>query len=219
MTGLLRYQDAALPVLNSRASYIFDPSCCHQRIAKTIQVISIEPIGGSDNYVHKSASCDIGSIALSAGMGSAFRFSVDDHDTATLMLSTGGSAQVRIGNSTYISDPQSPAVYLAGERYSCQIRQANGIELRLDRQKLAQRALVMAEQVGRDSLDCCRLYQPWQVRSDNHLSMGLVAMLSRTLTYLDLTTLELSGDTLARIETLIYQQIAAMLYPELLSPT
>jgi hypothetical protein len=218
MTGLLRYQDTALPVLNSRASYIFDPSCCHQRIAKTIQAISIEPIGGSSNYVHKSASCDIGSIALSVGMGSAFRFSVDDHDTATLMLSTGGSAQVRIGKSSYISAPQSPAVYLAGERYSCQIRQANGIELRLDRQKLAQRALVLAEQAGRDSLDCCRIFQPWQVQPDNQLSMGLVAMLSKTLTYLDLTTLELSSHTMARIETLIYQQIASMLYPELLSP-
>lgn len=218
MKGPLQYKDVALPVLNSRASYIFDPSCCQQRIAKTIQAISIEPIIDNGDYVHKSASCDIGSIALSVGMGSAFRFSVDDHDTATLMLSTGGSAQVRIGRCTYISAPQSPAVYLAGERYSCQIRQANGIELRLDRQKLAQCALVMAEQSGRNSLDCCRLFQPWQVQSDNRLSMGLVTMLSKTLTYLDLTTSELSSHTLARIETLIYQQIAAMLYPELLSP-
>ena len=213
------FHTAALPILNHRASYILDPNCCYQRIAKTIKVISIAPTGKTDHYIHKSASCDIGSIALSVGMGSPFAYTVDDHDTATLMISTGGTAQIDLNKHSFLCTPKLPALYLAGERYRCQIQEANGIELRLDRQKLAQSAMVMAEQSGNDGLDCTRLFQPWQIQSDSRWSMGLLGMLSKTLTYLDLTTAERSNATTARMERLLYQHIAAMLYPELMRTT
>lgn len=205
----------ALAILNSRARYCFDADCCHQRIAKTIQVISIAPIGGIDGYVHKSASCDLGSIGLSVGMGSPFEYAVDDHDTATLMLSTGGTAQIQLDNRTLICTPERPALYLSGERYRCQIQQAHGIELRLDRHKLAQSAMVMAEQAGSHGLDATRLLRPWPIPSDSRVSMGLLSMLLKTLTFLDLTSFEGSSATTARIETLLYQHVASMLYPEL----
>ena len=79
--------------------------------------------------------------------------------------------------------------------------------------------MVMAEQSGNDGLDCTRLFQPWQIQSDSRWSMGLLGMLSKTLTYLDLTTAERSNATTARMERLLYQHIAAMLYPELMRTT
>ena len=209
-------QTSALPLLNARATLNFDPDCCHERISRTIPVSSINPTGFLTNYIHKSAHIDLGSIRLTVGQGSPFEFWVEDHSSPSLLLSTGGNAQVQIGLHTYSCTPSAPALYLAGERYSCQITDANGIELRLDRQKLAKQAMVMAERIGLDGLDCSRLFCPWEMKSDSPSSVRLLSMLTRSLHYLDVSDMDLSSYALARIETLIYQLLAAMVYPELL---
>jgi hypothetical protein len=216
MTPTYRHQALFLPLLNALATLDFDPNNCHERIAKTIPISSINPTGDVTNYVHKSAHINIGSIQLSVGLGSPFEFWVDDHDSPSLLLSTGGNAQIQVGHHTYRCNPSAPAIFLAGESYSCQITDANGIELRLDRQKLAQQAMVMAERLGLDGLDCSRLFRPLEMKSDTPSSAGLHSMLTRSLHYLDVSGADVSNYALARIEALIYQLLAAFVYPELL---
>jgi hypothetical protein len=54
------------------------------------------------------------------------------------------------------------------------------------------------------------------MQSDSPSSARLLSMLTRSLHYLDFSDMALSSYALARVETLIYQLLAAMLYPELL---
>ena len=88
----IRLLSTPLAILNRRALLSESPGDCGQRIHPSLPIQDVTLLADPTDYAHKSASLNLGSLGISIGMGSPFRFQVDDHPVVSLLLSCGGQA-------------------------------------------------------------------------------------------------------------------------------
>ena len=232
LAEVIRLLSTPLAILNRRALLSESPGDCAQRIHPSLPIQDVTLLADPTDYAHKSASLNLGSLGISIGMGSPFRFQVDDHPVVSLLLSCGGQGQLAIGGQRFAIDPERPALYLPGEAFTYQISQPHGLVITTQVERLATQALLLAEQAGVDDLDLTLLQRPLAIGPTRVALRHLLGLIPKTLALLDLSVgaqglapgqspgpggdggLE-SGQEEA-IANLICRQIAALLYPQLL---
>jgi|LauGreDrversion4_2_1035121.scaffolds.fasta_scaffold359945_2 hypothetical protein len=189
---------------------------CESRVARFLPVRNAHPLLSGQDYAHKTASLQLGSLGVAVGLGSSFCFEVDNHEVVTFLLSSGGRTRVRLGGVTYGNNPGQPGLFLPGEAYHCEIREANGFVVTVRPERLASAALAMAQEMGADSVDLTVIQKPREVNLQSGRSAHLLALLSNTLLMLDglhaSSALQLQSEAL---EDLICRQIAGLLIPRL----
>jgi len=233
LAELIRLLSTPLAILNRRALLSESPGDCVQRIHPSLPIQDVTLLADPTDYAHKSASLNLGSLGISIGMGSPFRFQVDDHAVVSLLLSCGGQGQLEIGGQRFAIDPGRPALYLPGEAFSYQISQPHGLVITTQVEHLAAQALLLAEQAGVDGLDLSVLQRPLAIGPTRPALRQLLSLIPKTLSLLDLADpaqrLAL-GPTAGlgangglgpgqekAIAHLICRQIAALLYPQLVA--
>jgi hypothetical protein len=184
--------------------------------AMALPLLSFEVEGPGHHFWHKSSSVQLGEIAIAAGMGGPFRFSVAEQGRATLMVSNGAGGTVQLGGRLYSNHGAQPLLYLPGEAYSCSFDDPHGIALSLPITRLAQAALQLAEERGLPSLPLALLQQP-RLFSTEGESGHLGQFLQRTLGLVDLGLAkgQLTPVTPA-LERALIQQLCVLLFPQLL---
>ena len=224
MSELMRLRSTPLAICNARALISSSPADCARRIHPSLPIQDVGLLADPADYAHKSASLDLGSLGISIGMGSPFRFQVDDHPLVTLLLSCGGQGLLEIGGQSFAIDPGQPALYLPGEAFCYQITHPHGLVITTRVENLAAQALLLAEQAGLAGPDLSLLQRPLAIGPTRLALNQLLMLMRKTLSLLDLA----SGQGLApgrpgglgpgqdgAIASLICRQIAAMVYPHL----
>lgn len=228
----IRLLSTPLAILNRRALLSQSPGDCAQRIHPSLPVQDVTLLADPSDYAHKSASLNLGCLGISIGMGSPFRFQVEDHPVVSLLLSFGGQGQLTMGGQSFAIDPERPALYLPGEAFSYQINQPHGLVITTEVERLAGQALLLADQAGVDGLDLSVLQRPLAIGPTRVALRQLLGLIPQTLSLLDLSdaTQRLAAGPPPRagfagglgqaqeeaIASLICRQIAALLYPQLL---
>jgi hypothetical protein len=220
MSELLRVRASPLAALDALAVIASNARDCQSRVARFLPVRDAHPLLSGQDYAHKTASVQLGSVGVAVGLGSPFCFEVDNHEVVTFLLSSGGRTRVRLGGATYGNSPAQPGLFLPGEAYHCEISEANGFVVTVRPERLAGAALVMAQEMGADSVDLSMFQKPHEVDVQSGRSAHLLALLSNTLLMLDglhaSSALQLRNNAL---EDLICRQIAGLLIPRLLRST
>ncbi len=230
MAELNRLLSTPLAICNGRALISASPADCSQRIHPSLPIQDVTLLADPADYAHKSASLTLGSLGISIGMGSPFRFQVDDHAVVTLLLSCGGTGDLQIGGQSFSIDPGRPALYLPGEAYRYQIHEPHGLVITTKVERLAAQALLLAEQAGLDGLDLSLLQRPLAIGPTRMALNKVLKLMRKTLSLLDLAEstsglppVQGAGRPGAlghgqdeAIASLICRQIAAMVYPQLL---
>jgi hypothetical protein len=189
---------------------------CALELALALPLMGFDAQGPERQFWHKSSSLMLGDIAVAAGMGGPFRFSVGEQERATLMVSGGAGAEVRLGGSCYRNHGGQPLLYLPGEAYDCAFADPHGLALSLPTRRLAASALAMAQSCGLEGLDLGVLQRPHLF--DTHGRSGRVAaLLRRSFALVDrgLATQQLAG-IIPSLERMVTQQLCGLLYPQLL---
>ena len=224
MSELMRLRSTPLALCNGRALMSSSPADCAQRIHPSLPIQDVVLLADPADYAHKSASLDLGSLGISIGMGSPFRFQVDDHAVVTLLLSYGGQGRLEIGGQSFSIDPGQPALYLPGEAFRYQITQPHGLVITAQVEQLAAQALLLAEQAGLDGPDLSLLQRPLAIGPTRLVFSQLLKQTRKTLALLDLVPGQglvagspggLGPGQQGAIASLICRQIAAMVYPQL----
>jgi len=231
MAELNRLLATPLAICDGWALISDSPADCPQRIHPSLPIQDVTLLADPADYAHKSASLDLDSLGISIGMGSPFRFQVDDHAVVTLLLSCGGTGQLEIGGHCFDINPSRPALYLPGEAYRYQITQPHGLVITTNVERLAAEALKLAEQAGLDGLDLSLLQRPLAIGPTRMALIQLLKLLRKTLALLDLAASTRGlppGQGLGvgspgglglgqhkMIASLICRQMAAMVYPQL----
>ncbi len=232
LAELIRLLSTPLAILNRRALLSQSPGDCAQRIHPSLPIQDVTLLADPTDYAHKSASLNLGPLGISIGMGSPFRFQVDDHPVVSLLLSCGGQGQLAMGGQRFAIDPERPALYLPGEAFSYQINQPHGLVITTQVERLAAQALLLAEQAGVDDLDLTLLQRPLAIGPTRLALRQLLGLIPKTLALLDLSDASqrlapgppprtgsaggLGQGQEEAIVSLICRQIAALLYPQLL---
>ena len=232
LAEVIRLLSTPLAILNRRALLSESPGDCAQRIHPSLPIQDVTLLADPTDYAHKSASLNLGPLGISIGMGSPFRFQVDDHAVVSLLLSCGGQGQLAMGGQRFVIDPERPALYLPGEAFSYQINQPHGLVITTQVEHLAAQALLLAEQAGVDGLDLSVLQRPLAIGPTGVALRHLLGLIPKTLSLLDLSVgaqglapgqspgpggdggLESGQDE--AIASLICRQIAGLVYPQLL---
>ena len=79
LAEVIRLLSTPLAILNRRALLSESPGDCAQRIHPSLPIQDVTLLADPTDYAHKSASLNLGPLGISIGMGSPFRFQVDDH--------------------------------------------------------------------------------------------------------------------------------------------
>ncbi len=232
LAELIRLLSTPLAILNRRALLSESPGDCALRIHPSLPIQDVTLLADPTDYAHKSASLNLGSLGISIGMGSPFRFQVDDHAVVSLLLSCGGQGQLAMGGQRFAIDPERPALYLPGEAFTYQIHQPHGLVITTQVEHLAAQALLLAEQAGVDGLDLSVLQRPLAIGPTRVALRQLLGLIPKTLALLDLSdaTKHLAPGPPPRagsagglgqgqeeaIASLICRQIAGLVYPQLL---
>jgi hypothetical protein len=145
MSELMRLRSTPLALCNGRALMSSSPADCAQRIHPSLPIQDVTLLADPTDYAHKSASLNLGCLGISIGMGSPFRFQVDDHAVVSLLLSCGGQGQLAMGGQRFVIDPERPALYLPGEAFSYQINQPHGLVITTQVERLAAQALLQGD--------------------------------------------------------------------------
>ena len=213
---MLRVRASRLAALEAIAVMASNARDCDSRVARVLPVRDAYPLLSGQDYAHKTASLQVGSLGVAVGLGSSFCFEVDNHEVVTFLLSSGGRTRVRLGGAIYGSSPEQPGLFLPGEAYHCEISEANGFVVTVRPERLASAALAMAQEIGADSVDLTVLQSPREVDLQSGRSAHLLALLSSTLLMLDglhaSSALQLQTQAL---DDLMCRQIAGMLIPRL----
>jgi len=214
----IRLRSTPLAILNRRAMLSESPADCGQRIHPSLPIQDVTLLADPSDYAHKSASLNLDCLGISIGMGSPFRFQVDDHSVVSLLLSFGGQGQLAMGGQSFTIDPERPALYLPGEAFSYQINQPHGLVITTQVERLAAQALLLAEQAGVDGLDLSVLQQPLAIGPTRAALHQLLGLIPKTLSLVDLSdgAQGLAPGQEEAIACLICRQIAGLLYPQLL---
>lgn len=228
----IRLLSTPLAILNRRALLSQSPGDCAQRIHPSLPVQDVTLLADPSDYAHKSASLNLGCLGISIGMGSPFRFQVEDHPVVSLLLSFGGQGQLTMGGQSFAIDSERPALYLPGEAFAYQINKPHGLVITTQVERLAAQALLLAEQAGVDGLDLSLLQRPLAIGPTRVALRHLLGLIPKTLSLLDLSvgaqglapgqTPGLGGDGGLEsgqdeaIASLICRQIAGLVYPQLL---
>ena len=216
MSEIARVRASPLAALEAIAVMASNARDCQARVARFLPVRDAHPLLSGQDYAHKTASLQVGSLGVAVGLGSSFRFAVDNHELVTFLLSSGGRTRVHLGGATYGNSPERPGLFLPGEAYHCEISEANGCVVTVRPERLASAALAMAQEIGADSVDLTVLQKPLEVDLQTGRSAHLLALLSNTLLMLDglhaASVLELQSKALG---DLICRQIAGLLIPRL----
>ena len=217
MSEIARVRASPLAALEAIAVMASNARDCQARVARFLPVRDAHPLLSGQDYAHKTASLQVGSLGVAVGLGSSFRFAVDNHELVTFLLSSGGRTRVHLGGATYGNSPERPGLFLPGEGYHCEISEANGFVVTVRPERLASAALAMAQEIGADSVDLTVLQKPLEVGQESGRSAHLLALLRNTLLLLDglhaSSALELQAKAL---DDLICRQIAGLLIPQLL---
>jgi hypothetical protein len=217
MSEIQRVRASPLAALDSLSVIASSARDCKSRVARFLPVRDAYPLLSGQDYAHKTASLQLGSLGVAVGLGSSFCFEVENHEVVTFLLSSGGRTRVRLGGATYGNSPDQPGLFLPGEAYHCEISEANGFVVTVRPERLASSALAMAQEMGADTMDLSVLQKPREVDGQSGRSAHLLALLSNTLLMLDglhaSSALKLQSEAL---EDLICRQIAGLLFPQLL---
>lgn len=238
MAELNRIQSTPLAYCNGRALISASAADCSQRIHPSLPIQELTLLDDPGDYAHKSACLDLGPLGVSVGMGSPFRFEVEDHAVVTLLLSCGGQGKIEIGGQGFVIEPGQPALYLPGEAYSYAISKPHGVVITTQVERIAAQALALAEQAGLDGIDLSLLQRPLAIGPTRAALSQLLKLMRKTLSLLDVAAparglapgsrmlqpglgadqglpragVHAQDDSIAG---LICRQIAAMVYPQL----
>ena len=224
MSERLRVGAAQLAVFDSRAQFAAGADACWNRVASCLPAVDAHPLDSGDDYAHKTASLELPGLRIGIGLGSAFAFQVDDHPGSSFLLSCGGRAFVRQGDVCLSNSPEIPGLYLPGEAFSCEIRDAHGYLISVRPERLAASALALAEARGMDGVDLSLLQRPLALGPTQAHAAHLLSLLQTTLQLLDHgagATAQTGGAGplhRASIADLICRQLVGLLIPDLLEP-
>ncbi len=224
MSELLRVGAAPLAGLQARAVVVSGDEACWSRVSAALPAVDAHPLDPASDYAHKVASLELPGLRVAVGLGSSFRFAVGDHALNTFLLSCGGRASVRQGGACLHNSPEMPGLFLPGEAYRCEIRDAHGYVIATTPERLALSALAMAEASGLDGLDLSLLQRPMVVGPTHPSQAHVLSLLRSTLQLLDhqpsdgsLTAeaLELQQSSLVDV---ICRLLCALMIPALIRP-
>ena len=185
MSELLRVQAAPLEGLCTRAVVASGVEACWNRISAALPAIDVQPLDPAGDYAHKVASLELPGLRIAVGLGSSFRFDVNDHGLTTFLLSCGGRASVRQGGVWLCNSPEMPGLFLPGEAYHAEIRNAHGYVMSTTPGRLAVSALAMAEAAGLDGVDLSLLQRPMVLGPTHSRTAHVLSLLRTTLQLLD----------------------------------
>ena len=231
MAELNRVIATPLAICNDLATIRTSSADCAMRIHPALPVQDVTLLADPEDYAHKSVGFNLGSLGIAIGLGSPFRYQVDDHKLSCFHLSFGGQAFIEIGAKHFEANLERPAIYLPGEAYRCEIHQPHGLVITTQVERLAAEALLMAEQAGLDGLDLSWLQRPLAIGPTRMAHSQLLKLMRKTLSLLDwadatqglapspgLDSASAGGlgpGQDGAIASLICRQIAAMVYPQL----
>ncbi len=185
MAELNRVLATPLLICNDRAAIRTSPADCARRLHPALPIQDVCPLVEGTDYAHKSVSFDLGCLGVSIGLGSPFRYQVDDHDMICFHLSFGGQALIAIGGEHYEANLERPGLYLPGEGYRAQIRQPHGVVMTTRLESIAAQALILADQAGVDGLDLSVLQRPLAIGPSREIHARLLRLMGRTLALLN----------------------------------
>lgn len=225
MSELQRVAAARLAGLEARSVVASGVEACWARVSSYLPALDAQPLDPHGDYAHKIASLELQGLRIGIGLGSPFRFAVDDHPLTTFLLSCGGQASVRQGGHWLHNSPEAPGLFLSGEACLCEIRNAHGYAIAASPERLAASALAMAESRGMDTVDLSLLQRPMAVAPVQASTAHVLSLLRTTLQLLDLEPAPgpLQGAMENRqqqlpIAELICRQLCALLIPSLVEP-
>ncbi|NDC35143.1 MAG: hypothetical protein EBZ51_07105 [Synechococcaceae bacterium WB9_2_112] len=222
MSERMRVEATRLAGLESRAVVASGVESCWARVSSCLPALDAHPLDPQGDYAHKIASMEVHGLRIGIGLGSPFRFAIDDHSLTTFLLSCGGRASVRQGGNWWHNGPEVPGLFLPGEACVCEIRNAHGYVIAVPPERLAASALVMAESRGLDSIDLSLLQRPMAVGPLQASTAHVLSLLRSTLHLLDLESASAAfpretddRQHQAPIADLICRQLCALLIPSL----
>jgi hypothetical protein len=224
MSEMLRVGAARLAGLHNRAVMASGPEACWSRVSAALPALDAQPLDPAGEYAHKVASLELPGLRVAVGLGTSFRFEVDDHGLNTFLLSCGGRASVRQGGVLLQNSPDMPGLFLPGEAYHCQIRNAHGYVISTTPERLAASALAMAEASGLDGVDLSLLQRPMVVGPTHPSTAHVLSLLRSTLQLLDQQptvethSAETQGLQLTSLVDVICRQLCALMIPALINP-
>lgn len=223
MSELLRVGASRLDALESQAVLASGPDSCWRRVSCSLPALDAHPLACDHDYAHKTAAIRLPGLTVAIGLGSAFAFRVDDHPCSSLLLSCGGRAQVRQGGVCLGNSPEVPGLYLPGEAFHCEIRNAHGYLISVRPERLAASVLALAEDRGLEGVDLGALQRPRPVDLGEARSARVLSLLRTTLQLLERGPALPGGIDKdaplhhAWLEDLICRQISGLLIPQLLA--
>ena len=224
MSELLRVGASPLAGLQSRAVVATGLEACWRRVSAVLPAVDAHPLEPASDYAHKVASLELPGLRVAVGLGSSFRFAVGDHELSTFLLSCGGRASVHQGGACLHNSPEMPGLFLPGEAYRCEIRDAHGYVISTTPERLALSALALAEAAGLDGLDLSSLQRPMVVGPTHPSQAHVLSLLRSTLQLLDhqssdgplpAEALELQQSSLVDV---ICRLLCVLLIPALIRP-
>ena len=185
LAELERVRATPLAICNRRALISGNPSDCALRIHPSLPIQDVTLLGEPADYAHKSVSFDLGCLGIAIGLGSPFRYQVDDHQTVCLHLSFGGLGRIEIDGQHFNANLDQPGLYLPGEAYRCEIRNPHGLLITTQVESIATQALILAEEAGLDHLDLSLLQRPVAIGAGQDAHRQLLGLMRKTLSLLD----------------------------------
>ena len=174
-----------LAIGNRRASIRDRSSDCAMRIHPSLPIQAVSPLGDPGDYAHKSTTFDLGSLGIAIGLGSPFRYQVDDHSTVCFHLSLGGLGRIEMAGQYFDINLDQPGLYMPGEAYRCEIDNPHGLVITTEVELIATQALVLAEEACLDHLDLSLLQRPLAIAADQNIHSQLLGLMRKTLCLLD----------------------------------
>ena len=224
MSELLRVAVSRLASFEAWAELASGADACWRRVSRCLPALDAHPLSLTDDYAHKTAAVELPGLTIAIGMGSPFSFRVNDHAHSSFLISCGGRSLVRQGGVLLGNSPDVPGLYLPGEAFCCEIRNAHGYLISVRPERLAASALTLAEARGLDSVDLAALQRPVALDLSQAHSAHVLAMLQTTLQLLEqgpapaASAPPVSPLHRASIGDLICRQLCVLLIPELLEP-
>jgi hypothetical protein len=185
LAELERVLATPLAIGNRRALVSVNPSDCALRIHSSLPIQDLTLLGDLADYAHKSVRFDLGSLGIAIGLGSPFRYQVDDHAAVCFHLSFGGLGRFEIGGQYLDANLDQPGLYLPGEAYRCEIRNPHGLLITTQVESIATQALILAEEAGLDHLDLSLLQRPVAIGVAQDAHRQLLGLMRKTLSLLD----------------------------------
>ena len=224
MSEWLRVGASRLACFEARSEMASGVEACWRRVSRCLPAMDAYPLSPAGDYAHKTAAIALPGLNVAIGLGSDFQFRVDDHPTSSFLLSCGGRSLVLQGGVALRNSPDLPGLYLPGEAFCCEIRDAHGFLISVRPERLAASALTLAEVRGLDSVDLSALQRPAELGFAHDDSAHVFVMLQATLRLLEqgsargVVGLPEAPLHQASIAELICRQLSALLIPELLEP-